>query len=287
MKSSWPTIAIVAAGLLLGFSIGVLYTWIISPVAYIDTSPASLRSDFKDQYRLAIADAYAADSNLPRARVRLALLGDADPALILMDQSRRASGLGGSPASALALVGLAQAISPSSGTSTVSSPTIAPTETATPQPSISPSLVTGTPGTPSPTAKSKPSRTPGDTITPRPTATPSPTTGAPFAIATNNTVCDESLQPGLLQVIVKDADGKQVPGVEIIIAWQGGQESFFTGLKPELGDGYADYAMQNGVIYSIKLAMDSETASDLSIPSCKKKDGSSYAGGLLVIFQQP
>jgi len=72
-----------------------------------------------------------------------------------------------------------------------------------------------------------------------------------------------------------------------VIAWPGGQENFFTGLKPEVGDGYADFVMQEGFSYTLRLATDSETASDLSIPPCQKKDGTAYAGGIILVFQQP
>ena len=106
-------------------------------------------------------------------------------------------------------------------------------------------------------------------------------------MVSNEAVCDADLPPGLLQVVVQDADRKPVPGAEIIISWQGGQESFFTGLKPELGDGYADYAMQEGVTYSLRLALDSETADGLSIPACESSDGSPFDGGISLVFRQP
>jgi hypothetical protein len=91
----------------------------------------------------------------------------------------------------------------------------------------------------------------------------------------------------LLQVDVSDADGRPVAGAEILIAWGGGQESFFTGLKPELGDGYADFVMRPGVVYSLRLALESETAGDLSIPACEAADGTPFAGGIRLEFQQP
>ena len=59
-----------------GIGLGVYYAWIISPLRYVDTSPDTLRADFKDQFRVAIAAAFATDHNLDRAKARLVLLGN-------------------------------------------------------------------------------------------------------------------------------------------------------------------------------------------------------------------
>jgi hypothetical protein len=55
-------------GLGIGIAIGVWVGWSIAPVQYADTLPATLRSDFKDQYRYMIAASYSATGNLERAR---------------------------------------------------------------------------------------------------------------------------------------------------------------------------------------------------------------------------
>jgi hypothetical protein len=294
MKRGWALAGIILGGLVLGLGLGVLYAWVIRPVTYVDTAPVALRGDFKDQFRAMIALAYASNGNLPRAQARLVLLGDGAPAAALMDQSRREAGLGGSAEAALDLANLAQALAPGetliaasltpapSATATHVAPTttrVAPTITARPRSSPSRTAATHIPATAT--------RTPRPTLTPHPSATPTVTPGQPFALVTHDVVCDQDLQPGLLQVVVKDGDGKAVAGAEIIISWEGGQESFFTGLQPELGDGYADYVMADGVTYSLHLAVDSETASNLSIPACQASDGSSYDGGLSLVFQQP
>jgi hypothetical protein len=66
-------------GLVLGLIIGLLYGWIIRPVEYIDTAPASLREDYRAEYVLMIAEAYAQEEDLELARVRLASLGSQPP----------------------------------------------------------------------------------------------------------------------------------------------------------------------------------------------------------------
>ena len=66
-----------------------------------------------------------------------------------------------------------------------------------------------------------------------------------------------------------------------------GEEHFFTGLKPEIGDGYADYLMTPDVVYSIQLAKGGAAVSNLTAPSCSTEAGVSNWGSLKLVFQQP
>jgi hypothetical protein len=75
--------------LLAGFGLGLAYSWLLSPVTYVDANPALLRQDFKDQYRIVIAASYASNQDLPRAQARLNLLGDVDPVGELSAQAQR------------------------------------------------------------------------------------------------------------------------------------------------------------------------------------------------------
>ncbi|MCJ7723628.1 MAG: hypothetical protein MUP03_05810 [Anaerolineales bacterium] len=104
---------------------------------------------------------------------------------------------------------------------------------------------------------------------------------------TNETICDPSLPEGLLQVTISDAANKQVAGMEIIITWDDVEESFFTGLKPEIGNGYADYVMSPSVIYTLYLAAGSDPVPNLRAPSCHAENGDLYWGGLAIEFRQP
>jgi hypothetical protein len=79
----------VILSLLIGLGLGLVYSWIISPVRVIDSEPVALRADFKDQYRASIAAAFAASGNLDRAQARLNLLGDADPVTVLNAQAQQ------------------------------------------------------------------------------------------------------------------------------------------------------------------------------------------------------
>jgi hypothetical protein len=66
-------------GLIIGLIIGLVYGWVIRPVKYVDTSPVSLRADYRNDYVLMVAEAYLGDDDLDLALVRLAALGPQPP----------------------------------------------------------------------------------------------------------------------------------------------------------------------------------------------------------------
>lgn len=66
--------------LLIGAALGMLYGWVINPVKYVDTTPDTLKIDYKSDYVLMVAESFHANNNLPLAVRRLALLGDEPPA---------------------------------------------------------------------------------------------------------------------------------------------------------------------------------------------------------------
>jgi len=74
--SRWARFFII---LVVGFGLGLLYGWVISPVEYVDTLPETLREDFKADYILMVAEAYQAERDLNLAQERLAFLGSTSP----------------------------------------------------------------------------------------------------------------------------------------------------------------------------------------------------------------
>ena len=271
--------------LVLGFGSGLAYSWAIAPVEYVDAEPLVLRDDFKDDYRAAIAAAYASTGDLERARARLTLLGDPDPSQVLTAQAQRMLAAGESSEVVQQVAMLAAALQ---GELAANPPT--PTLTSSPEPSSQPiSTLTSTPEAGLPTPEIEPTNTsiPLSTATARPTRTLTPTLGAPYQLVGQDTVCDPELAEGLLQIVVKNVTRKQIPGAEIIITWNNGEEHIFTGLKPELGNGYADFLMAPDVTYSVRMADGGTPASGISASTCTATDGSTYLGGLLITFQQP
>jgi len=252
----------ILAGLVLGIGGGLFYAWRVDPVEYTDTAPASLRADFEASYLSLIASAYSATGDLSRAQARLAVFADPDPAgsLAALAQQLLAAGVPASEAGALAALARDLGSQPA---------TLPPEQTVTPS------------RTPTQT------RTPTITTTPLATRTPTPTPGAPFAVSEQEQICDASLPGPLLQVIVLDASGQPVPGVEVIVIWDEGQDHFFTGLKPELGLGYGDFLMEEGVSYAIQLGRGQETITGLTAEDCADDEGGFYPGSWRLEFVQP
>jgi hypothetical protein len=260
-RNGWISLLI---GIAVGLAAGMAYAWAIDPVEYLDTAPASLRSDFRADYMALIASAYSATGDLPRARARMALLTDSEPAdtLAALAQQGLAQGRPQSEVRALAI--LAAALSGK-----------APPAALSPSPAISPTLATRLPPTVTPTL--------------RPTATraPSPTAGAPFQLASQKSICDPAHTEPLIMVTVSDAAEQGIPGLEIEVFWDSGQDHFFTGLKPELGAGYGDFTMSPDTTYAIQLAQAGAPITGLRAPQCTTEDGRAYTGSLLLEFAQP
>jgi len=139
----------------------------------------------------------------------------------------------------------------------------------------------------SPTSEINSTVIPFDTPTPRPTHIPTPTLGAPFVLIRDDKVCNTNLTDGLMQITVTDRHHRQMPGIEIAITWDGGEEHFFTGLKPEIANGYADYIMQANVTYTVQIAESGTPVPNLAAPTCNDASGQAYIGGLHLTFQQP
>jgi len=65
--------------ILVGAAAGMFYGWVISPVEYVDTTPDSLRIDYKSDYVLMVAEAYSVEGDPTQAVRRLAVLGPLPP----------------------------------------------------------------------------------------------------------------------------------------------------------------------------------------------------------------
>lgn len=274
-------------GLILGFGLGLVISWIIAPQDTVDAPPALLRADFKDEYRVLIASAYEATDDLPRAKTRLFTLGDEDSIVALESQAQRALASGDSYESQGVLAALAANLSQEVAATAITA-TSTRFITQTPRHPTQ----TGTPPTPTVTSTAEaamPTLTPipFSTRTPAATTEASPTASVPYILQTQDEICSTNISEALLMVYVSDKSQNAAVGVEIIVEWEGNEEHFFTGLKPELGGGYADFIMDAHKIYSLRLATGSVAVSGLSAPPCQDKDGNHYWGSLRLRFQQP
>jgi hypothetical protein len=250
------------AGVALGLAAGLTYAWAIDPVQFVGTSPAALRADFQADYLTLIASAYASTGDLPRAQARLAIFPDSNAAETLgaLAQARLASGRPVAEAQALALLAGDLGMRP------------------TPLPTA-PARGTAAPPTTLPTVTHSPTTRPSPTVTLTP--------GAPFRVDSRELVCDPALRIPRIRVFVLDSAGQGVPGVEVLVVWDQGEDHFFTGLKPELGTGYGDFAMTEGVTYTVRLAESDALVSGLTTEPCDEDSGAGYPGSWMLVFVQP
>lgn len=132
-RGSWYLLT----GIVLGVTMGLVYSWLISPVKYVDAPPYSLRADYKDEYRLLVAASYLYSADLIRAEHRLAQLRETDPAQVLALQAQRALTEGRPEAEVRALSLLALALGKGSNP-------LAPTPTSSTLPADATPIPTGT-----------------------------------------------------------------------------------------------------------------------------------------------
>ena len=100
-------------------------------------------------------------------------------------------------------------------------------------------------------------------------------------------MCNPNLNEPQIQIFVNNGAGLGVPGVQIIINWDDGQESIFTGLKPEIDLGYADFVMTPETTYTLQVSGGGQIISDLFAPECEDEGSGRYWGSWRLIFKHP
>ncbi len=269
-------------GLALGLALGLFYAWALAPANEVDTSPDTLQTQYKEQYRAMIALAYLSDGDVGRARARLSLLGDRDPVEALTIQAQRALTADNPDEEAYALGKLAADLGGVPRPQDSPAPTdTSKTSTATPSPRPTATR------TPAPTATPTALPTSRATFTPLPTRTPTATPGAPFILEERTFLCNPDWTRPLLRVDVRDASRQPVPGVPITVSWAEGEEIFYTGLKPDLGLGIADFEMTPGITYTLVAGQGGQVIGDLQAAECEGEDGARYWGSWMLTFVQP
>lgn len=259
-------------GLILGLIMGLVYTWVISPITEVDTHPNLLREDYKDIYRSLISRAYQANNNLPRAEARLTLIGDEEPALALAAQAQRFLAEGGDNEMARILAHLSAALQSAALAAITPVP---PTGTASTDEESSADTAPSN-STPAPTS--------GGFSSP----TPSPTQSPPFILQDSSPICDPTLGESLIQIIATDGSGDGIPGVALKISLgTDPKEVFYTGLKPELGLGYADFLAEPGLTYQLELPESGLIISEIEVPTCQTESEDSYWGSWEIYITHP
>lgn len=252
-------------GLMIGMSMSLFYTWVLDPPALTLAPPSSLNPHDKEIYMVLVAAAYTADGDLARAERRLVALEDADIGDTLVALAERYIAEARDVREVRALARLADALGHTSAMLRAFIPTPTPTPvpspTATPLPTDTPTAAPTATHTLPTTRTATPTRQSTSTLTktptPAPTKTPIPTVTPTiernrFRVVQSTPLCDAQ-SDGLLRIYVRGADGEGIPGVQIVVRWPEGEDRFYTGFKPAIDPGYADFEMQPGRVYEVQL----------------------------------
>jgi hypothetical protein len=238
-------------GIGIGIAAGLLYTWEIDPVVERNTAPWQLSDAAKEDYIVAVALSYADNGDLALAFDRLrAVSPDQDVWDTVAEVScqRVNTGKAVTNNDILVLRALGQLYIPQGASGCAELyPTPAPAMVfASPIPTFTPTATVAPPPTKTPTPVSG-----GDTDVPlvRPSATPVPRDS--FIVTRTRSFCDPDVS-GVIEVRVYDRLGVGIPGVPVTVSATGvTSDRFFTGLKPERGDEYADFEMEPGRAYTV------------------------------------
>ena len=263
-------------GLILGISAGLAYAWAINPVVEYSTEPWQLRPDDRAHYMVAITLAFMGDSDLNRAVERLLTLQGQDVNADVFQQVANT-------ACRLASTGY---VDNNSGLMAIRSmmtfyqlqgrtgcaDTLLPAGNIEPTPRVvidAPTPTLQPPATKTPTPVSAVEATPTSPRVIVPTSVPQ----RDFVLANVSTFCDAELS-GLIEVFVQDFGGVGIAGMPVRVRWDEGQDTFFTGLKPERGPAYADFQMEPGKGYILDMPGRSDPSSQqLVAASCTTEAG--------------
>jgi len=228
-------------GVATGLALGLTLTWVVWPVQYYDTDPVDLRLEHKEDYIALVGAAYAVDGDLARAEARLTKLEEKDIGSVVAGLAERylREGRGVEETRSLAKLADALGVSTSAMLVYIATPTPLPTFS-----SEGPSVALGPP--PPMVATSTPPAAAG---LPEATAMPE----VVFHLLEKRRFC-EGQGGGRILVYIRDEEEQGLPSVRITISWSEGEDDFFTGLKPEEDPGYADFAMQQGIMYNVIVA---------------------------------
>lgn len=264
-------------GLVIGLIGGVYYAWYLNPVNLTNVSPQHLTAADQQAYVMLVSEAYLQEGNLERARARLSSTGAKDLAGLVVSQANTAY-LGGADLNEVrALTVLAQALG------------------GDPIPDMFPTAVpVSEAGTPTATFEAISSPTPSPiALTPtllpvRPTVTPTavliPADTRLKLIAKDPPICEDDYPAGRIEIYVNNIEGDGIPAIEILVEWAEQQATFFTGLKPEIDPGYADFEMVPNQTYTVTLVGLAEPVVGIDSHACETPSGTAQTPTYQLIY---
>ncbi len=282
-RKKFSNASLILLGLILGLAGALYYAWVVAPVVYVDASPSRLSDEHKAEYIFLVSQSYAINEDWPLAQQRLAGLDD--PAAVqtvtslletYVREQRPSDHIANLAVLARQLGGEAPVIALFAPTPLADEP---PTATATITPPSPPAA------TPSPTPQ--PTITPRPTVTAVPTSIPDPTAQPTYRLLNQQQLCADDASTPQIEVVTLDALLEPLPGIEVLVTWDGGRDRFFTGFKPAQGEGYGDFAMTPDTSYTVTLADGSPEISGLRIESCDNGEISGWRLTFQNLILQP
>ncbi|MBI5566448.1 MAG: hypothetical protein HY870_16225 [Chloroflexi bacterium] len=270
---------LILALFIFGLILGVAYAWFIDPIHLTDASPAQVTEAYRHVWIMLAAEALAQDGSWERTRARLDTLRD--PALpqtvkTLFEQIDAQE----SRSAARALAQLADRL----GARTAEMSVYLVTPAITPSPKPSPSATPATASVLSTPRPTTPITAATITATARAvTPMPVPTYNPSYQIVSQIAECTRPPAMPQIRVTVQDAAGQGVAGVTVGITWDGGDDRFVTGLKPEINAGYGDFDMLRDRTYNVSIEQrESVIASGLQAEACA---GGGFVSWRMIIRQ--
>lgn len=265
-------IILAAIGFVIGLAVGLYVAWMIWPLEDYASDPSKVRREYVEDYIVLIAKHHALDENIERAQARLNALGISHVEETVAQLTNRYMAERADRSTIRALAKLSYALGVGTSGMAVYLPAVTPTPSATATPaatSTATPTVTASPTmTPAPSPTSSPSlaeSTAGAKATSRPSPTPTRLGSSTFLLTERRRICNEEAGVGQIEVIVRDSQGRGLSGVPIVITWDGGEERFFTGLKPEYGAGYADFELRESKqTYTVTLPLSGDVVRELA-----------------------
>ena len=272
----------VLIGLILGLAGGLIYAWLINPVAYVDADPERLSDRYKDEYVFLVSQNYAATGDWAAAQERLQALEEPELPQRVADLFERYLREGRPAGHVRNLAILTRRLGGDSPALSLFGPTPLPPP-VTQEPTEAASTATAT-LLPTPTLTRRPTNTPRPTLTPTPTQIPTATPRPVYRLLSQERVCDAEEPAPRIEVVVVDALLEPLAGAEVLVTWEGGGDRFFPGFQPDQDPGYGDFVMEPDVSYSVTMAEGSPAISGLRVEPCPAARGG-LPGGWRLTFQ--
>ncbi|QPC83208.1 hypothetical protein G4Y79_02195 [Phototrophicus methaneseepsis] len=272
-------------GLVIGLSGGLFYAWNIAPLEEFDTTPRQLNPESKTDYVVAIMLSHAYNSDLGQTINRLSELNlGLDPigsvATAACDLAR--SGYVDSSAGVRAIRYM-QTFYELQGRQSCADSLLPEVEVVL---EATISVPTATPTLPPPPTKTPTLRPDAESTQAAFVVVPTSVPERAYEGGIGGTYCDSELS-GLIEVRVVDFNGQGIGGEMIRVRWDGGEDRFVTGLKPERDVEYADFKMEAGRSYIVDMpGLSDPISSAINANPCTTASGEQAVTSYYVTFRR-